>query len=50
MINLYNSSTKATDDKYNKAVFNQGSIMIKDCSVEATGGSNGLYGGYLGIR
>lgn len=43
---ILTGSIKATDDKYNKAVFNQGSIMIKDCSVEATGGSNGLYGGY----
>jgi ribosomal protein L7/L12 domain protein len=44
-LTLTGSST-ASDDKYNKAVFNQGTIAIRDCSVEASGGSNGLYGGY----
>ncbi|WP_278584053.1 hypothetical protein [Prevotella nigrescens] len=44
-LTLTGSST-ASDDKYNKAVFNQGTITIKDCNVEASGGSNGFYGGY----
>ena len=44
-LTLTGSST-ASDDKYNKAVFNQGAITIKDCNVEASGGSNGFYGGY----
>ena len=44
-LTLTGSST-ASDDKYNKAVFNQGTITISNCSVEASGGSNGFYGGY----
>ena len=38
-LTLTGSST-ASDDKYNKAVFNQGTITISNCSVEASGGSN----------